>query len=230
MKNIIVSAALITSATAAVVNESYSNPGTDGVAFAYRAHITFDQFDSWSSSTSVGGWSHADLATTANPNRGWGHAAGWYLIEIEEESNFILSLTGANSTARPGFVIFAGESIEDDPSQAHTYSNNGLDMFLNDRWDDNGAPKAGGAPVDQPWNTNDPALTYVGSGINLSSNSLSNSVTLAPGRYTLAIGNAADSATANVSETYSFTFTTVPEPSSTLLIALGGLALMRRRR
>ena len=230
MKNIFVSAALITSAPAAVVNETYSNPGTDGAAFAYRALVTLDQVDSWSSTTSVGGWSHADLAATANPNRGWGHAAGWYLIEIEEASSFIISLTGTDLGARPGFVIFAGESIEDDPTQAHTYSNNGLDMFLNDRWDDNGAAKAGGASVDQPWNTNDPALTYVGSGINLSSNSLSNSVTLAPGRYTLAIGNAADSATANVSETYSFTFTTVPEPSSTLLIALGGLALMRRRR
>lgn len=200
-------------ASAATIVSPYENPGTDGVAFPYEVHVTFSEIDSWSISTSVGGWSYVDLDPVKNQNRGWGHASSWYLVEIAEATRFQLTLDSSDSTSRPGFVLYAGESIEDAPGLLHTYSNNGNDMVLNDPWDNNASP-----------------LTYVTHAFNPAGPSVSGWVDLAPGRYTLAVGNGADSTTNPGGRTLDLAFTTVPEPSVTLLGALGSLVALRRRR
>lgn len=200
--------------TAATVVSPYENPGTDGVAFPYEFHVTFSETDAWNTTTSVGGWSYVDLDPVKNQNRGWGHASSWYLVEIAEATRFQLTLSSSDPSSRPGFVLFAGESVEDTPGSLHTYSNNGNDMAtLNGGWDQNATP-----------------LSYVTHAFNTSGASVTGEVELAPGRYTLAVGNGADSSTNPGGRTLDLAFTTVPEPSVALLGALGSLGLLRRRR
>jgi hypothetical protein len=215
MKILIATLLASTSAAfAATVVTPYANPGSDGVAFPYEAHVTFDAIDSWTTSTSVGGWSYVDLDPAKNPNRGWGHASSSYLVEIAAATRFELTLSSADPTTRPGFVLYAGESIDDLPGRFHTYSNNGNDMAtLNGSWDTNATP-----------------LTYVTHAFNPAGESVTGTADLAPGRYTLVVGNGADSTTNPGGRNLDLTFTTVPEPSIVLLGALGSLALLRRRR
>ncbi|MGB6221137.1 PEP-CTERM sorting domain-containing protein [Haloferula sp.] len=227
MKSIPILTALAVTAQAAVVDTNYTNPGPDGAAFPYEAFVTMSANDSWSSVTTVGGWSYVDLASGANPNRGWGHATSWYLLQLDNDSIITLSMNGTSADARPGFVIFSGESINDDPAALHTFSNNGLDwVMLNDSWDDNGALKAA-ANGD---NTNDPGLGFAGNAVSLSANSVTDSFSLPAGRYTIGLGNAADSGSSPTGQDMNFDFATIPEPSAAALLALGlGLSLRRRR-
>lgn len=205
---------------ALTVTPAYENAGPDGNPFLYEAKGSFSDssYTEWNLTASVGGWSYVDLKPTANPNRGWGHTSAWYLIEIQQATQFTLSLSSADSLARPGFVLYLGESVNDVPASAHTYSNNGNDLvLLNDGWDNNGA---GGAP----------GLSYVKHGYNATGNTLQDSVFLNPGLYTVAIGNGADSTTAPTAKSFAVTFA-VPEPSSLLISLSGGLlACLRRRR
>ncbi len=218
MKIILLALATCNLTWAATITSPYANPGTDGVAFPYQAKASFEVIDSLNSTASVGGWSYVDLDPAKNQNRGWGHTARWYLIEINDPTAFQLELTSADDTTRPGFTLYLGESVEDVPGAAHTYSNNGNQMAtLNAGWDKNGP---GGTP----------GLSYVTHGFNATGSSLVSSVNLAPGLYSLAIGNGADSRTNPGGRTLSINMSTIPEPSSALLGALGALALLRRRR
>lgn len=219
MKTILLASLAASSLTwAATITNPYENPGTDGVAFPYQAKASFEVIDSWNSTASVGGWSYVDLDPAKNQNRGWGHTSRWYLIEINDPTTFQLELSSTDGSTRPGFVLYLGESIEDVPGAAHTYSNNGNQMAtLNAGWDKNGA---GGTP----------SLSYVAHGFNRDGSSLVSSVNLAPGLYSLAIGNGADSRSNPGGRALSITMSTIPEPSSALLGALGALALLRRRR
>ncbi len=202
---------------AATITTPYSNPGTDGVAFPYEAKVSFTVDEAWNTSTSVGGWSYVDLDPAKNQNRGWGHTSSWFLIEITAATAFRVTLDSADGTTRPGFVLYSGESVEDVPGSAHTYSNNGSQMdTLNSPWDKNGPGGTRG-------------LDYVTHGFNPSGSSLTGSVDLAPGLYTLAVGNGADSRTNPGGRSLNLTMA-VPEPSTALLGALGALALLRRRR
>ncbi|MCU0796809.1 MAG: PEP-CTERM sorting domain-containing protein [Akkermansiaceae bacterium] len=205
-----------------------TNPGPDGVDFLYDAKgtATDASYAEWNITTTVGAWSYKDLRLSANPNRGWGHTAGWYLFEVQVATQFIVTIESPDAYALPGFVIYAGESLNDDRGSAHTFSNNGLDLFtLNDPWDDNGAAKI----TPSGSNTNDPGLTYVNHGYNPSGNSLLKGMFLQPGLYTIAVGNAANSSATPADPTFNITFA-VPEPSTALLALGGGLLAFRRRR
>ena len=129
-------------------------------------------------------------------------------------------MDGSDPLAWAGFVIYAGESIIDAASEAHNYSNNGLDLvLLNDGWDNNGPAGA-------------PGLAYVGHAHSaIPSPDVSGTWTLGPGLYTIAFGNAADSSLAPTAKDFAVSITTVPEPSAALLsILAAGLFAGRRRR
>lgn len=212
--------ASITSGHAALsVTPGYTNPGPDGNPFIYDAKGTFNDnsYASWNVTTTVGGWSYVDLDPTKNQNRGWGHTSAWYLVEIQQATLFQMSMTSADVSARPGFVIYLGESVNDVPANAHTYSNNGNDLvLLNDGWDNNGPANA-------------PGLSYVTSGFNASGNTLNGSVYLTPGLYTIAVGNGADSTLAPADKSFDVAMA-VPEPSSLAISLAGGLLVFMRRR
>ncbi len=208
-----------TTQAALTLTSPYSNLGPDGDPFLYGEKVSFsnNSFTEWNTSTTVGGWSYINLRAGSNPNRGWGHASSWYLLEIAEATSFQLTLTSSDASARPGFVLYFGESVNDTPASAHTFSNNGNDLvLLNDAWDHNGPD-------------NSPGLSYVAHGYNPVGNSLTGNVYLPPGLYTLAIGNGADSSTSPTAKTYNITMT-VPEPSTFVLSMFGGLLAFKRRR
>ncbi|MFC7336927.1 PEP-CTERM sorting domain-containing protein [Haloferula chungangensis] len=226
MKSFIISAALISTASAVVtVDTNYSNPSAvngsnDSTQFGYEAFVSMGAGDSWDSVATVGGWSYADLNPAANPNKGWGHAATWFLVELTETTSFSISMdwlppaSGASEEGRPGFSIYAGESIVHEPGQLHGFSNNGNDLSL----------------LNSGWDLNTPSLVFAGNAENFTGDSVTGTFTLDAGRYTIALGNADDSTTSRVDQNYNFTFSTVPEPSSAILMASGCLALISRRR
>lgn len=216
--SIAAAAALTSSASAAVYSTPYSNVGPDNEAFPYEGKLTLSGTDSYNTSGAPGAWSYRDLKPTANPNRGWGHTSMWFLIEITQATSLTLGMSSANSLAQPGFALYTGESVNDAPADLHTYSNNGSDLsLLNSPWDKNGP---GGSP----------GLTFTGFAFNGVANSLSGTFALAPGLYTVAFGNAADSNAAPAAIEYAISFSTVPEPSAALLGVLAGLLTLRRRR
>lgn len=215
-------AASVASLQAATVVAPYDNStgvGDDG--FLYSSKITMTTTDTWGEAITPGAWSYRDLKPAADPNKGWGHASSWYLVELGVGAYFSVSLTSADVNAQPGFVIYAGESINDDPGSAHQYSSNGVNVAgLNGGWDFNGP---GGTP----------GLVYQGSAFVGSTSSLSGTYYLPAGLYTVALGNAANSSSAPAAVTYNLAFSTstVPEPSGVLLatMTLAGLATRRRR-
>ena len=211
-------AALAGSASAAVYSSPYSNPGTDGEAFVYDGKLTLSGTDAYTTSATPGAWSYRDLKATANPNRGWGHTSFWMLVEITAPTSLTFGMTSPNALAQPGFSIYSGESVNDSPADVHTYSNNGNDLtLLNSPWDKNGPGGSTG-------------LTFTGYAFNGVTNSLTGTFALAPGLYTVAFGNAADSNAAPAAIEYGISFSTVPEPSAALLGALAGLLTLNRRR
>jgi hypothetical protein len=212
---------LATAGHAATVISDYDNStGPSDPGFLYIDKIIMSTTDSWSDTASVGGWSYKNTNGTANPNRGWGHTADWFLLELTSPAYVSISMSGTDSLAWAGFVIYAGESINDNATAAHTFSNNGLQVAtLNAAWDFNGP---GGTP----------GLTYVGHGhAATQSPNASGSWSLGAGLYTIAFGNAADSATAPTAKDFAVNITTIPEPSAALLsiLAVGTLGFRRRR-
>ncbi len=225
---IIISTAMATLAQAAVnVTSPYSNTtSTEELdpSFPYEIKATFDGSAAASHTQDffVSGWSYADLRGThgftgGNSSIGWGHGSSWLLVEIQEATRFTLSMDAvtAGADVRPGFVMFAGETIADDPSQIHRYSNDGSEMSRHDIWDFNGPGGTRG-------------LTYVTHAANPSGNSLEHSVFLNPGLYTIAVGNIGDSGLTTGAKSYSVTIA-VPEPSALVLSGAGALLLLRRR-
>lgn len=219
---LLLAAVLMAHANAATVVTNYENPGTDGEPFLYLDKITFSTTDSWSDSGDVGGWSFRDTRITANQSRGWGHFATWYLVELTGTTQLSISMSSSDPAAWAGFAIYAGESVEDNPGMAHTFSNNGLEIAaLNGGWDKNGPGGTTG-------------LAYLGNSHSTptQSGTASGTWTLGPGLYTIAFGNAADSTALPPDVTYSFNISTaVPETSTALLstLAVGFLGLRRRR-
>lgn len=212
---------LATAGHAATVISDYDNStGPSDPGFLYIDKVIMSSTDSWSDTASVGGWSYRNTNGAANPNRGWGHTSDWFLLELTNPAHVYITMAGADPQAWAGFVIYAGESTNDDASEAHNYSNNGLQIAaLNGGWDFNG-----------PGNT--PGLTYVGHGHSSSqSPDAAGSWSLGPGLYTIAFGNAADSATAPTAKEFAVNITTIPEPSAALLsiLAAGAFGFRRRR-
>lgn len=230
---LLAAAALVANAPAATVIPDYENPGPDGTPFSYQlGKVNMSTTDSWSDAESVGGWSFRDLRPDRNQNRGWGHFSAWVLLELTAETSVSISMGNARSLddlsgelvpdmgAWAGFVVYAGESVSDNPGEFHTYSNNGNDQaLLNDPWDKNGPGGTRG-------------LTYVGNGVEATqSTTASGTWVLGPGLYTIGFGNVADSGLSPTDKTFDFNITTVPEPSAALLsiLAAGALGLRRRR-
>jgi hypothetical protein len=214
----LVALATLANAHAAVnITSGYENLGTDGLPFLYEAKGIYDN-------NTYAGWSFSDLrgnhnffGTAIGTDQGWGHTCGWYLVEIQQATQFTLSMTSTSVDARPAFVIYAGESVNDNPNEAHQFSNNGANMALNSGWDLNGPGGSRG-------------LTFVTNGTNPTGSNLTGSVFLNPGLYTVAVGNIGNSSLATGSKTYDVTMA-VPEPSALLVSLTGGLlAFIRRRR
>jgi len=213
---------------AVTITTPYQNTTSDEIAdpsFPYELKASFDTSDPASHNQNfvVGGWSYADLRgshtfTAGNASVGWGHASAWLLVEIQEAALFTFTMQAvtSGSDVRPGFVMFAGESIQDDPNEMHRYTNDGSEMWRHDVWDFNGPGGTRG-------------LTYVTHEANGTGNSLTHSVFLTPGLYTIALGNIGDSGLTTGTKTYSVTMT-VPEPSSMMLSAVGLMLAFRRRR
>lgn len=222
LEAIIAAALMAATSNAATVISNYDNStGESDPAFPYIDKVIMTANDTWTDSVSVGGWSFRDLRSepAPNPSRGWGHSSAWFLLEVTQPAEVTIAMLSADPTAWAGFVIYSGESIDDTPDNAHTYSNDGLDFeALNSPWDQNGPGGTAG-------------LGYVGNGHEVASApGTSGTFDLAPGVYTIAFGNAADSLASPTAKTFDLSITTVPEPSAAMLSALTVACFAAHRR
>lgn len=177
--------------------------------------VTLGGADTASLTRHVGAWSWEDnaLFDPGEPSVGWTHTSDWVRLELQEASSFTLSLerqqnvAGASASSLsmfPSFTLWGG--WDQDDVQDHTYNNNNNT-----------------GPV---WAED---LTYLDHLDNSALTAVERTWALAAGQYTIVLGSNAP-ATDTERQGYLATLTTVPEPSSSLLVGIAGISLVLRRR
>lgn len=211
-------------ASAAVVSELV--PGGAGVP--YRWDVELGTADLASLTRHVGAWSWEDesLFTPGNPSVGWTHNADWITLTLtapvlltfrfEAKAGVPSPVPEGNPPAFygenlfPGFTLWSGEDVDGD--QSHSFSNKGNIAWAED-------------------------LTYIihqgppTTGPAESRHALEQSFPLDAGTYTFVLGGNSESTASEGRQGYQATFTTsVPEPGTATLLALGAVGLINRRR
>ncbi len=184
----------------------------------YKATLQLGAVDSASFMRHVGAWSWEDNDRTLEFGTpvGWTHTSDWVALTLDAPTTLTLRMerqtgvpTGPTTFASvtdmyPSFTIWS--NWDNDDGDLHVYNNNG--------------------PVD--WAED---LVYL-SHVNNSTETFAEASWLLPaGNYTIVLGsNTPETETNTVKQGYLATFTTVPEPSSTLFIVSGLAALGVRFR
>jgi hypothetical protein len=219
-------------ANAAIVINS--DPAAGGIG--YRNQIILDVEDSASFTRHVGGWSWEDnsLFDSGEDPVGWTHTSDWtaltltgttaLTIRMEREAgvpwpsstepNRVASIDAIN----PSFTLYRGWDNDLMPQAFADQFNGGVLLGDWHNYNNDG---------DIAWAED---LSYVGHVSN--STEAFAEITFAnlpAGQYTLVLGSNAPSNEAN-RQGYRATFTTVPEPATTLFIGAGAVALIARRR
>jgi uncharacterized protein (TIGR03382 family) len=212
-------------ASAATISE---NAITSGEGVPYKWEVGLSGNDSATVIRHVGAWSWEDNALFASGENpvGWTHTSDWLKLSLSDPATFTLTLsrelnvawpsggdptrtTGSSASFFPSFTIYSG--MDTTGTQDHTYNNKpGFDAL------DTGA--IGWA---------DPL--YLAHVDNSTLESVSLTLSLAAGDYSIALGSNAPATDAN-RQGYRALLTTVPEPGSLAFLALTGLAALRRRR
>ncbi|MGV3533458.1 MAG: PEP-CTERM sorting domain-containing protein [Chthoniobacteraceae bacterium] len=199
-----------------------------GVGVPYRWEVELGTSDLASLTRHVGAWSWEDesLFVPGNPTVGWTHNADWVTLTLTAPALLTLrfeALAGVpmpvpegnppafyGANLFPGFTLWSGEDTDGD--QVHSFSNKG----------------------DVAWAEDLAYITHRGpatTGSLESRHILEQSFPLDAGTYTFVLGGNSESTVAEGRQGYQATFTTsVPEPGTTGLLALGALALLNRRR
>ncbi len=180
-------------------------------------------------------WEDEDLFEEGEPTVGWTHTSQWASVTLTEasyltirlEANSSIPFTGTGNVGGfrpsdgffPSFTLFAGVDQDDIPEAI--------------------AAMLGAEPGDGEWhmynNRGDidwaEDLSFIGLKENDSESFAEATFYLEAGTYTLAMGGNAPSGESPPRQGFRATFSTVPEPSSTLLgIAAALLTFVRRRR
>jgi PEP-CTERM motif len=190
-----------------------ANRPSEGIPYDWV--VTMGGADTASMSRHVGAWSWEDnaLFDPGDPSVGWTHTSDWVRLELQAATSFTMRLerqvnvAGADAASLsmfPSFTLWSG--WDQDGVQNHTYNNNN---------------NAG--PV---WAED---LAYLDHVDNSTLTSVERTWSLAAGQYTIVLGSNAPATDPN-RQGYLATLTTVPEPSSSLLVGLAGLGLVLRRR
>lgn len=165
---------------------------------------------------SVGVWSWHDTAFAGADDMGWTHTSSWAAVEVTEAVYLTITM-GRNSSVPylegvrdtqylfPSFSIWSG--WDNTGTDNHVYENNAL------------IPWAEGLTELQGFVSNTTETTA------------SLTLYLEPGLYTVAMGSHGPATGGLPRQGFYANFTTVPEPSSTLLVAAAvSLWGLRRRR
>ncbi len=163
---------------------------------------------------SVGSWAwedrdlNEDPALGGNNNIGWRHQSDWIAVTLTESSRVTIQMARFDPSADlklfPSFTIYENlTSI----TNRHFYEN--------DR--------------DLSW---DPALLYQGHLANSTSGTVTMTLDLPAGDYSLVLGGNSTSEASSVPVNYRSSISTapIPEPSTPLLTLLASLALLKRRQ
>ena len=158
----------------------------------------------------VGSWSWED--SRLGDDVFWRHQSDWIAFNLADPANVRFEVArhaeGDNSKFFPSFTLYSG--FNDTADGAHFGNNKG----------------------NVQWETDSNELSYLMHHDNSTEASAEETVFLPAGDYTLLLGgNAVAEATAvNVNYTANFTASPIPEPSTSLLSLLAGLAALARRK
>jgi len=200
---------LISSSSAALVTAAAgSAPGTDG----YTWNLALDPADSDTSTFSgtVGSWSWEDASLGLGNGIGWRHQSDWIAVTLAGDSSLDISMSRNDNVADdklfPSFTVYRNLTAI---TSSHFFENN----------------------ANLTWDTN---LIHEGHFSNSTLGSVSHSMNLPAGDYTIVLGGNATSEATAVNVNYDTTLTAtptviIPEPSTTLLSLLAGLGCLARR-
>lgn len=197
--------ALSNAAAGSVITPSEgSAEGTAG----YTWHVTLDPManDGTTLSGTVGTWSWEDSSLDLGDGIGWRHQSDWLAVTLTRSGVLEISATRADEVtdARffPSFSLYENHT---DVTSQHAFENR-ADLS----WDDD--------------------LKLVAFVENSERSEASLSLALPAGEYTIVLGGNGKSEDLPENVNYLLSLTTVPEPSTLCLGALGALVLTARRR
>ena len=205
--NIIAILLLTTSCHAASIAPLGGNPA-GGEGYTYNLVLDAANKDTSSFQGTVGSWSWEDSRLPGD-NTFWRHQSDWLAVTLTSDSVLRIQAERNDPVADiklfPSFTVFRG---------------------FNDTTE---GPHFGSNVSDLQWEAGSQLLEYVGHHNNSVSGEIDERMTLAAGDYTILFGGNARSEIDAVNVAYSMTLTAIPEPGSSLLIALGSILLLRRR-
>jgi hypothetical protein len=206
-----------------------ADPTTGGITYQWTIQIGGNETLTTSNDANshVGAWSWNDTDFVnmmgGGENMGWTHTTSWAALEVTETSTITIVM-GANSQIAwgssfrasedlvPSFTIWKGWDSSADFGNNHTYENDGLIS----------------------WSTD---LTEMVGRLENSTESVGElTLVLEAGLYTIAFGSnfgdpGDEAAPGNQGYYATFTTTTIPEPSSLLLVSVASaITVIRRRR
>lgn len=233
----------------ALVTAAMLHGGSDARAFTfvagdanaggigYYGAVTIGGTDFGSFSSHVGAWSWQDQGIAPGGGEGWTHTSNWIALDVTSATTLTLLMQrdsnvpwfgsgnvggfAAVDNMFPSFTIWSGWDNDvmtsaaalalgyDEfapPDDHHTYNNTGNVIWAED-------------------------ISYLDHVANSTLTSVSRTLALGTGHYTIVFGSDAPSASNPPRQGYSATFTTsVPEPGRVSFLALAGLGLITRRR
>lgn len=208
------------------------DPATGGIGYA--GQVTIGSNDSGTYSDHTGAWSWEDQGIAPGGGEGWTHTSRWIaltvlsdtVLSVNMDRNSAVPYLGSGNVGGfaavdhmfPSFTIWQGWDndlmlpsvatlLGYDPGTAHdhhTYLNTGNPAWAED-------------------------LTYIGHYGNATLTSITSSWNLTAGQYTMVFGSNSPSTDNPPRQGFSATFAT-PEPGRSVLLALGGMWMILRRR
>lgn len=200
-----------------------ADPSPEGIGYRYT--MILGEVDTASVSHHVSGWSWEDQTLFGNTSQGqtteplgWTHNSNWVALTVEVATIATFRLESkadvpngspanpgqlAGGSLIPGMTIWSG--LENDGENFHTYNNRGNIAWAED-------------------------IQYI---THLEPNGTSvvtATMAMQPGDYTLVLGGNGVEDNNGVRQGYLATVSSVPEPASALLVALGALGMLAGRR
>ena len=215
MKRILATLTLFSAITVQAATITQGDPLAGGIGYTWTVSAGLN--DSGSFSRIFGAWSWEDQGL--GTDTGWTHDSNWVAFTLADAT--VLSLTLERNAAVPyagagnvdGFAaidhMFPSftfwQGWDNDGTNLHTYFNKGAVSWAED-------------------------ITYLDHYANSTLTSITRSYDLAAGDYTFAIGSNASAVVLPPLQGYKFSFSATPEPTRALLLMLGTLGFIIRRR
>jgi MYXO-CTERM domain-containing protein len=212
------------------------DPLEGGIAYAYQ--LTLGGSDSGQQSSHVGAWSWEDQGIAPAGGEGWTHTSNWFALTLTQDSVLTLTIERDPTVPFVGSGNVGGFAAVDSMFPSFTlWRNWDNDLMTPEAAADLGYPDPLAAHDHHVFANTGAVLwaedlTYITHTANTTLESITASLPLTAGQYSVVIGSDAPSAESPPRQGYRALFSTssIPEPGSAALAVLAALAGVARRR